>query len=455
MITKKLLAAATLIVASFSAKAQIGIHTAEPNQKSSLDVVSKNRNTGTLLTRLTTAERSTINPGANENGLTIFNTTTGCYNVWVWSTADSSGSWYEQCGQKPGMVDFTNCNLITVQGIYDIGKPVSQQDVSITVPVRVTGLGSYNYTATVNGVTFAATGVFTNMGNQNVVLYPISGVPGGTGPYNATVTISPTNAGGTGGMVCNNVSVKFSSRATSTLKIVNISGSNTTTGLISGCTNSNSNAGGKTGIWLLGGVAPAGGSVGTALSYAGTQNITVTCVSATSVTEVSDALADASIVYLNGRVSSQANTATTSLVRDWVNAGKGILIDQGDETSELPFAEALGYFVEAGASATGTVIPGNLSQVLLSPTGYTLPYATPTSIPAQGTNGAYIATNIFGTVKYGVVASNNTRNLMVANIDNNTGVFIFGDKYGDNSDVSTAQLFTNIFAWALHNAPVY
>jgi hypothetical protein len=131
------------------------------------------------------------------------------------------------------------------------------------------------------------------------------------------------------------------------------------------------------------------------------------------------------------------------------------LIDQGDEINELPFSEALGYFVEADASGTATVIPANLSQVLVSPTGYTLPYTTPTSVPRQASNQAFIATNVAGTVKYGVRTSDSSRNLMVANIDNNSGVFIFGDKYGENGDVATAQLLTNVFAWALHNVPVY
>jgi hypothetical protein len=452
---KRNLLATAMLLLNTVVYSQVGIHTENPNAKSALDIVSKDKNTGTLLTRLTTAQRGTIAAGATEDGLTIFNTTTGCYNVWVWSATSSSGTWTEFCGQKQGTVDFTNCSTITVQGSYDINKTLSDQDVSIIVPVRVTQLGSYNYTATVNGITFSAIGTFTNMGNQNVILYPVSGTPGGVGTYNATVTIKPTASGGENGVVCNQVPVKFMSRATSVLNIVNINGTNYNTGLISGCTTASGRAGTKIGTWLQGGAAPAGGSVGTALSYAGTQSISVKCVSPTSVTAISDALANASIVYLNGRQSSESNSATIALVKEWANAGKGILIDQGDETAELQFAEALGYFVEAGASAAGTVTASNLSQVLVSPVGYTLPYTTPTTIPAQGTNGAYIATNVSGTVKYGVVSTNAARNLMVANIDNNTGVFIFGDKYGENSDAATAQLLTNIFAWALHNAPVY
>lgn len=453
MIKKKLLFVA-IALAAFTANAQVGINTTTPNSKSALDVVSKNRNTGTLLTRLTTTERDNIAPGASENGLTIFNTTSNCYDIWVWDTATAAGDWKSLCGQEQGNVDFTDCNLISVSGAYDINKPISQQNIYINIPVRVTKLGVYNYTATVNGITFIASGSFTSIGNQNVILYPSSGTPGAVGTYNATVTIKPTITN-TNGIICTNVPVTFLTRSTSKLIVVNINGSNFSTGLISGCNSSTSKAGGKIGTWLNGGAAPAGGSVGTALSYAGTQSIEVKCVSPTSVIAISDALATASIVYLNGRSSSEYNSAAVALVKDWANSGKGVLIDQGDETNELPFSEALGYFVETGASGTATVIPANLSQVFVSPTGYTLPYTTPTSIPFQGSNGAYIATNIPGTVKYGVMTSNTSRNLMVADIDNNSGVFIFGDKYGDNSDVATAQLFTNVFAWALRNVPVY
>ncbi|MDR6159021.1 hypothetical protein QF023_002537 [Chryseobacterium sp. SLBN-27] len=453
MIKKKLLTVA-IALAALAVNAQVGINTTTPNPKSALDVVSKNRNTGTLLTRLSSTERDNIAPGASENGLTIFNTTTNCYDIWVWDTTSAKGDWKSLCGQEQGNVDFTDCSLISVSGAYDINKPISQQNIYINIPVRVTKLGTYNYTATVNGITFIASGSFTSLGNQNVILYPSSGTPGAVGTYNATVTIKPTITDANG-IICTNVPVTFLTRSTSKLVVVNINGSNTSTGLITGCNHSSGNAGGKIGDWLTGGAAPAGGSVGSALSYAGTQSIEVKCVSPTSATAVSDALVNASIVYLNGRSSSQYNSATVSLVKDWVNSGRGILIDQGDEINELPFSEALGYFVEADASGTATVIPANLSQVLVSPTGYTLPYTTPTSVPRQASNQAFIATNVAGTVKYGVRTSDSSRNLMVANIDNNSGVFIFGDKYGENGDVATAQLLTNVFAWALHNVPVY
>jgi uncharacterized protein (TIGR02145 family) len=66
--------------------AQVGINAtgATPNSKSLLDVDAAGMSTkaGLLIPRMTTTERDAIAPGASENSLLIFNTTTQCFEAW-------------------------------------------------------------------------------------------------------------------------------------------------------------------------------------------------------------------------------------------------------------------------------------------------------------------------------------------------------------------------------------
>ena len=56
---------------------------ATPNSKAILDIdPNVNYNKGLLIPRLTTAQRNAIAPGASENSLLIFNTTTQCFEAW-------------------------------------------------------------------------------------------------------------------------------------------------------------------------------------------------------------------------------------------------------------------------------------------------------------------------------------------------------------------------------------
>ncbi|KMQ68968.1 hypothetical protein ACM39_06725 [Chryseobacterium sp. FH2] len=432
---------------------QVGINTVTPNSKAGLHVserinpasASPDKLNGLLVQRYTTSERDQINPGSTENGLTIYNKQTNCYNVWNWNTSLSTGAWAQFCGEKEGSVIFTDCNTIKVVGVYNIDEPVTNQNVHIDIPVRVTALGSYNYSTTVNGVNFVAQGTFTTIGQQTVSLYPysVSGTPA-TGTYNATITSI-----GDSGVTCN-VPVNFISRTTSVLKIVNITGTNYSTGLISGCGSySSGNAAGKTGTWLTSPQAQA---------IAGVASIQIKCVSPTNIADLSDELKTASIVYLNGRTSAESNSGTIAVLNDWYKAGKGIVIDQGDELSETQFAQGLGFYIEAGATSTISITASVLPHVLVSPDGYTLPAVTPATIATQGANAAYVtSTNgvIFGA------SSDGKRRYLYADITNNPGIgndrgaFIFGDKSGANTDTNTSDLWKNIFAWAIHNAPIH
>lgn len=79
-----------------------------------------------------------------------------------------------------------NCSPMTVHGTYYEGKPLDATN-TVDVQVNVTTIGTYNLaTTTINGMTFSASGTFTNTGVQTVTLQ-------GTGtPINlGTVVFAP------------------------------------------------------------------------------------------------------------------------------------------------------------------------------------------------------------------------------------------------------------------------
>lgn len=143
----------------------VGINTASPNPNSVLDVVSVNNNKGILIPRLTVTQRDaiTINP-ANDDGLTVYNTTEDCLNYW--SLADNE--WKSVCGQIGKSVFTIDCANTKASGTYIQGKTLNTSHY-LTVTVNVTKKGSYTITGTTtNGYNFYATGVFLNTGIQTV-----------------------------------------------------------------------------------------------------------------------------------------------------------------------------------------------------------------------------------------------------------------------------------------------
>ena len=76
----------------FSQTGVVGINTSTPNDKSILEVYTKN--TGVLLTRLTTAERDQIVLDSSVNGLIVYNTDEKCFNFY----RASKNAWKKMCG---------------------------------------------------------------------------------------------------------------------------------------------------------------------------------------------------------------------------------------------------------------------------------------------------------------------------------------------------------------------
>jgi hypothetical protein len=173
-----------LLLLFFSATAfgQVGINTTAPNSKAALDVVSKNNNTGILITRLTTAQRDAIGATSTEDGLTIYNTDEKCYNYYQ----STNATWLSLCGTYQKSTYTANCTSIKAFGTYTQGTSLNNSNY-ITMSVTVTKIGTYSIIAkTTNGYYFEKSGVFPNTGTFTITLDG-SGAPV-TGPQTDTLS---------------------------------------------------------------------------------------------------------------------------------------------------------------------------------------------------------------------------------------------------------------------------
>lgn len=450
-----------LSVSALTVRAQvtIGAETA-PKSYSILELVS-NGSGGLRLPHMSTAERnqlsdpSTFKSDADGQGLTIYNTTSGCIEFWN----IEERQWISLCGEKTGLVDFSNCELIKVVGVYDMDKPLNLQTVRIDIPVVVRKQGVYSYSATCNGVTFSATGLFTSLGPITVNLFidPAGGTPTSAGTYPATVTISPVDASPSPDPItvtCNNVNVKFVSRSTSTLKILNIAGNENYTGLITGGNYNTNTVYARIGTWLQGGSAAIDGTtLQAATTYSGTQAIQVVNIAYNSMASLQEHLQDASIVWAGA--SENYSYGFAQLIREWNISGKGVVMVTGDKVAESTVSDALGYYVEDGSTAIGTTRCSLLPQVFSSTNGAPFNLGDGLQIPYSGANCGYVSSNS-GVVFMRV----STYNYPSAFADIDRSVFIFGDKFGAGTTVNTnwnnfAKVLADIFAWALKTAPIY
>ncbi|WP_374441596.1 hypothetical protein [Epilithonimonas sp.] len=86
-----------------------------------------------------------------------------------------------------------SCGSATVNGVYTKGTALTASN-TITLPVVVTSLGSYAITTnTVDGISFSASGTFTAIGNQNIIL---SGTGTPTSTADKVMTITSNSADG-------------------------------------------------------------------------------------------------------------------------------------------------------------------------------------------------------------------------------------------------------------------
>lgn len=466
---KVLFISSFLVLQGVLIQAQVTIGSGKtPENFSVLELVTTDTKGGLRLPQLDTEGRNNLslstlsdqNQKNSARGLAIFNTETKCFEFW------NSMEWISLCtGQELGLVNFSNCDLIKVVGVYDMDSPLNDQDVRIDIPVNVKKLGTYKYSAVCNGVTFSAIGTFVNLGPTTVSLYvDISGsAPTATGTFQATVTITPV-AGDPDPttVVCNNVSIKFVKRSSATLKILNISGDENNTGLTSSGGNYTANSVyARIGTWLAGGSQTMGSITvpQNSIYYSGTQSITIVDVPYSSMATLQNNLEDASIVWAGA--SEKYSNGFAQLIREWNKAGKGIVITTGDKIAESTISDALGYYIEDGSAAYGLTLCSVLPQVFSSAAPYEAPFNLVgvddgIDIGRSGANCGYVLSN--NGVVFMKVASNPSA---FADIDN--GVFIFGDKFGAIDVIAYnstywnnyAKVLVDIFAWSLKNAPIY
>lgn len=141
-----------LLITSVITFGQVGINTGNPNINAGLHISERidpastaapDKFNGVIIQRYTTAERNTLSLGAAENGLTIYNKDTNCYDYWN----GTSSKWSSICG-KLGPSEFNvgsiDCSTdISLNGSYttDTGLTTSEY---IKIKVNITSPGSYD-----------------------------------------------------------------------------------------------------------------------------------------------------------------------------------------------------------------------------------------------------------------------------------------------------------------------
>ena len=150
---------AVALLITFSVQSQIGMGTPNPDASAVLELASTQK--GFLPPRLTTQQRNAIVQPAE--GLTIYNTNKDCLEWYI------TTGWYNSCGDNPAaVVDNYTCNTLET-GTMTEGIPVS--GVSQTITATVSSPGTYDISATNNGITFSARGNFTSKGKHDIILH--------------------------------------------------------------------------------------------------------------------------------------------------------------------------------------------------------------------------------------------------------------------------------------------
>lgn len=142
----------------------VGIGTSTVHDTAQLDVSSDSK--GVLIPRLSTVQRNAIDEPSN--GLLIFNTTTNCLNYYDTKVK----RWLSMCGTyDPAQFTFLNCDPpVGPQGTYTQGTALNNTN-TYTVSLNISEPGTYLILLhTGNGYSYSGSGVFTETGNQLVVL---------------------------------------------------------------------------------------------------------------------------------------------------------------------------------------------------------------------------------------------------------------------------------------------
>ena len=179
-----------LFISSYSnVWAQLGIGINNPNTSAVLELSSTTQ--GMKFPKMTTAERIAIASPAQ--GLTLFDTDLNCLMV---NFGSASGANWKCIGSLPfhpstngtGIVSAYTCDTAST-GTMTQGTAIGS-GVTQTITATVTALGSYNISATINGITFAGSGYFVATGDRQVLL-TATGTPSLGGFHTLTLNTSP------------------------------------------------------------------------------------------------------------------------------------------------------------------------------------------------------------------------------------------------------------------------
>lgn len=129
------------LVLCITANGQMGIGTATPNASSILEL--KTTNKGFLPPRMNDLQRDSI--AAPVTGLTIFNTNSGCLNIYI------DTAWFEFCGVPVGNIAAISCTDTVQTGSLRAGEAA----VGVNTVVRYSNANGGSH----SGVTVNSTGV--------------------------------------------------------------------------------------------------------------------------------------------------------------------------------------------------------------------------------------------------------------------------------------------------------
>jgi len=175
----------TLIMTTHAVQAQtkIGGSAGPGNASAVLELESTSQ--GLLPPRMTTAQRDAISNPAE--GLTIYNTTTNCIQVYKGAT---NGGWYDFCNTA-GTFSFTNCSSPVITGTFEASKTTTATIQLSYVNNTGQTLGAFS-TGTVNGITLnapggAATPITAVSGS---ITLTASGLPAAAGNFDIPVVLA-------------------------------------------------------------------------------------------------------------------------------------------------------------------------------------------------------------------------------------------------------------------------
>lgn len=168
---------------------QVGIGNTDP--KATLDVTAKNTEVtvadGIIAPRLTGNELAAKDAVYTTNQVSAIVYVTAAVTTPTAKTINvtSSGYYFFNGSVWKNMADILSstatyapiCSSVLVSGIYFTGIPLNPDTNFITLRVDVSQLGSYSINTTASGMIFTATGEFTTLGEQSIVLkgqgYPL------------------------------------------------------------------------------------------------------------------------------------------------------------------------------------------------------------------------------------------------------------------------------------------